>query len=135
MSQAQFYDNADRRRYSFLAQAVDTGGPLLATFVGPAGKTGRVREINTRITTDTTVAVTEITVGNTSAVAPAQSTIPIGVAGVFAQMTAAQVAAAGANEVVGTNDVILDADATVEVRTNQGATAGDADIEVVVDWF
>ncbi len=50
-------------------------------------------------------------------------------------MTAAQVDAAGAAEVVGTNDVILTADTVIELTTNQGATAGDADVYVTVDWF
>lgn len=131
----QFYHNADRRVYHFLGQAIDTGGPILGNFQGPPGKQGRVRAIDFAITVDTTVAVTLLTVGVNGAVAPATVTVPIGVAGVIGQMTAAQIAAAGAAEVVGTNDVILTADTNIELTTNQGATAGDADIYITVDWF
>ena len=132
---SQFYDNADRRIYSFLGMAIDTGGPVLGTFQGPPGKTGRVRGIDFTITVDTTVAVTILTVGVNGATAPATVTVPIGVAAVIGQMTAAQLDAAGAAEVVGTNDVILTADTVIELTTNQGATAGDADVHVIVDWF
>jgi len=130
----QFYDNADRRVYHFLGVAIDTG-TILGTFQGPPGKSGRVRAIDFAITVDTTVAVTVLTVGVNAAVAPATVTVPIGAAGVIGQMTAAQIDAAGAAEVVGTNDVILTADTVIELTTNQGATAGDADVYVTVDWF
>jgi hypothetical protein len=130
----QFYDNADRRKYSFLNVAIDTG-TILGTFQGPPGKLGRVRAIDFTITVDTTVAVTNLTVGVNGAVAPATVQVPIGVALVIGQMTQAQLDAAGADEVVGTNDVILTADTVIELTTDQGATAGDADVHVEVDWF
>lgn len=130
----QFYDNADRRVYHFLSVAIDTG-TILGTFQGPPGKRGRVRAIDFTIAIDTTVAVTDLTVGVNGAVAPATVQVPIGVAGVIGQMTAAQLAAAGAAEVVGVNDVILTADTVIELTTDQGATAGDADVFVTVDWY
>ena len=50
-------------------------------------------------------------------------------------MSAAEEKAAGAKEVAGTNDVELEADTVVEVASDGGATAGDADVIVTVDWF
>ena len=130
----QFYHNADRRVYHFLSVAIDTG-TILGNFQGPPGKSGRVRAIDFAVTVDTTVAVTNLTVGVNGATAPATVQVPIASAGAIGQMTAAQVKAAGAAEVVGTNDVILTADTNIELTTDQGATAGDADVYVTVDWF
>ena len=130
----QFYDNADRRVYQFLNVAVDTG-TVLGRFIGPPGKVGRVRGMEFIIINATTVDVAVITCGVNGATLPAAMTIPIASADVGGAMTAAQIAAAGAPEVAGVNDVELTADTVIEVETDQGATAGDADLTITVDWF
>lgn len=130
-----FYDGlADRRCYVFPAATV-SGAAVVGRFQGPPGKIGRVRGIGYAITTDVTVAAANITVGINGAVAPATVQIPVAAVGVCGEMSAANLAAAGAAEVAGTNDVELHADTTIEVASDGGATAGAADLVVTVDWF
>lgn len=128
-----FY-SADRRVYRFPAVAIDTAA-VFGRFTGPLGKIGRVRGMEYIITTATTVAVSLITCGNNGATLPAAMTVAIAAANLGGRMTAAQVKAAGADDVAGTNDVELTADAVVEVASDGGATAGDGDITVTVDWY
>ncbi len=128
-----FYSN-DRRTYRFPKVAVDTG-TILGRFIGPLGKKGRVRGMEYLIINATTAAATLITCGVNGATLPAALSIPIASANAGGAMTAAQLKAAGAVEVASTNDVELTADTVIEVTTDQGATAGDADIIVTVDWF
>ncbi len=130
----QFYDNADRRTYQFLNVAVDTG-TILGRLIGPLGKVGRVRGMEFIIINATTDAPTLITCGVNGATLPAAMTIPIAAGDLGGAMTAVQIDAAGAVEVAGVNDVELTADTVVDITTDQGATAGDADITVVIDWF
>ena len=130
-----FYDGAyQRRTYQFLNAAVDTG-TILGRLRGPAGKVGRVRGMEYIIINDTTTAVSVITCGVNGATLPAAMTIPVAVADLGGAMTAAQITAAGAIEVAGVNDVELTADTVVDITTDQGADAGDADITVTIDWF
>lgn len=131
---SNFYDLADRRVYRFPAAAVDTAA-VFGRFIGPLGKTGRVRGMEYVVTADVTVAASTVTCGVNGATAPAALTVAVGAANTAGAMTAAQVAAAGAAQVAGTNDVELTADTVVEVTSDGGATAGDADVIVTVDWF
>jgi hypothetical protein len=130
----QFYDNADRRVYRFPAAAVDTGA-VFGRFIGPLGKTGRVRGMEFVITTEVTTTVALVTCGVNGATLPAALTVAIGAANVAGAMTAAQVKAAGAVEVASTNDVLLTANTVIEMTSNGASAAGDADIIVAVDWF
>ena len=50
-------------------------------------------------------------------------------------MTAAQLAAAGADVVAGVNDVELPADTIIDITSDGGSTLGDADVYVTIDWF
>jgi len=134
MPGGNFYDGADRRVYRFPAAAIDTAG-VFGRFIGPRGKVGRVRGIEAVNTAAVTVAASSITVGNNGAVAPASLSIPVSAINAGTSMTAAEEKAAGAKEVAGTNDVELEADTVVEVESDGGATAGDADITVTVDWL
>ena len=128
-----FYSK-DRRTYQFLNAAVDTG-TILARLIGPLGKVGRVRGMEFVIINATTTAATLITCGVNGATLPAAMTIPVGIAFVSGAMSAAQLLAAGAEEVAGVNDVLLTADTVIEITTDQGADAGDADLTIAVDWF
>lgn len=130
----QFYDNADRRVYRFPAAAIASAA-VFGRFIGPSGKKGRVRGIEYIVTTGVTVAAATVTVGNNGATAPPTLTVPIASANAGGAQSAAQVKANGADEVVGTNDVILDADTVVECASDGASTAGAADIIVTVDWF
>ncbi len=128
-----FYSK-DRRTYQFLSAAVDTG-TILARLIGPVGKVGRVRGMEFVIINATTTAATLITCGENGATLPAAMTIPVGIAAISGAMSAAQIDAAGAPVVAGVNDVELPADTVIEITTDQGADAGDADITVTIDWF
>lgn len=124
----------DRRVYRFAAAALDTAA-IFGRFIGPAGKLGRVRGIECIVTAALTVAVTNVIVGVNGAVLPAAMQIPILAINLGHVMSAAELALAGADEVAGTNDVILTADTVIECSSDGGATAGDGDIIVTVDWF
>jgi len=124
----------DRRVYQFLNAAID-GAAVFGRFTGPDGKIGRVRGIEWMLTNSTTTSATEIIVGENGATEPAIVIIPVGSQFDVGAMTAAQVEAAGADEVAGVNDVILPADTLIEVESDGGADAGDADITITVDWF
>lgn len=129
-----FYDNADRRVYRFPAAAIATAA-VFGRIIGPRGKTGRVRGMEYIVTTGVTVAASAVTVGVNGAVAPASLSVPVASANDGGSMTAAEVKAAGAAQVAGTNDVELTADTVIEVASDGGSTAGAADIIVTVDWF
>ena len=134
MSHGNFYDQADRRTYTFVNRTV-SGAAIIGTIQGPPGKIGRVRGIDFEVTTTTTTAASTISVGNNGAVAPAACTIPVATAPAGGTMTLAQIAAAGAAVVAGVNDVELAADTEVEVSSDGGSAAGAADIHVTIDWF
>lgn len=130
----QFYDNADRRVYRFAALTLSAAA-VVGRVIGPLGKQGRVRGMEYIVTTATTVAVTTVTAGNNGAVLPAALTIPVSAVDLGGAMSAAQIKAAGAEVVVGVNDVELAADTVVEITSDGGATAGAAGITVAIDWF
>ncbi len=50
-------------------------------------------------------------------------------------MTAANLAAAGADAVAGVNDVELPADTIIEIGNEGGSTAGAGEVYVTIDWF
>lgn len=129
-----FYDNADQRVYRFPAVTISAAA-VVGRIIGPAGKVGRVRGMEYIVTTGVTVAASSVTVGNNGAVAPAAISIPIASANDGGAMTAAEVKAAGAAVVAGTNDVELAADTVVEIASDGGSTAGAVDLVVNVDWF
>jgi len=131
---SNFYDNAETRVYRFPAAAIASAA-VFGRFIGPAGKVGRVRGIEYVVTTSTTVAASNLSVGNNGAVAPAACQVPVASANAGGTWTAAQKAAAGAEVVAGTNDVELAANTVVECASDGGSTAGAADVIVTVDWF
>ncbi len=135
MSQNQnFYGDADSRTYRFPAATLSAAA-VVGRFQGPTGKVGRVRGIEFLLTTATTVAATLVTVGVNGATLPASISIPVRAINLGGAQTAAEIKAAGAEEVVGTNDVELTADTVIEVASDGGATAGAGDLVIRVDWF
>ena len=129
-----FYDEAIHRTYRFPAAAVDTAA-VFGRFIGPAGKLGRVRGMEFLCTVATTGSDGLMTVGENGATLPAAMTVPALSQFAGIAMTAAQIAAAGADEVAGVNDVELPADTVIECASDGVLGAGDGDIIVSVDWF
>lgn len=135
MSQNQnFYGDADSRTYRFPAVTVSAIA-VIGRLQGPAGKVGRVRGIEFMVTTGVTVAAALVSVGVNGATLPASISIPVTAVNLGGGQTAAEIKAAGAEEVAGVNDVELTADTTIEVASDGGATAGAVDLVVKVDWF
>ena len=126
---AQSYDNALRETYRFPAIAIDTSA-IFGRIQGPTGLTGRVVSITAVITTATTVAASVIDVDTVAGLTtPPQLTVPVtavnlGVSAIRGNVT---------NGLAAASD--LPADTICEVASNGGATAGDGDIIVTVDWF
>jgi hypothetical protein len=131
---SNFYDGAESRTYRFAAATLSAAA-VVGRFQGPAGKVGRVRGAEYIVTTTTTTAAAAVTIGVNGAVAPATMTVPVATAPAGGAMTDAQVKAAGAAVVAGTNDVELTADTIIEVASDGGPGAGAADLIVHVDWF
>ena len=91
---------------------------------GPAGMEGRLIGISSVITIDTTVAVTLIEVGTQAdADAYGEHTVPIGVAEISQSVMARQAVKR------------IPADSLVTVAGNGGATAGDGDLTVYIEWY
>lgn len=132
----QFYDGGKlSRSYHFQAAAVDTAA-VFGRFIGPAGMVGRVRGIEFLCTVQATGATNSVvSAGNNGATLPASISLAAQAQFAGQAMTAAELAAAGAEVVAGVNDVELAADTVVEVASDGGLTAGDGDVIVTVDWF
>ena len=119
------YDTPFRMSYTIPAAAIDTAAVLLSV-CGPAGLKGRVSNISGVVTTSTTVAASEIQVGTTADEdAYATCAVPV--------LTAPAVF----NTLVDlTSDAnLIPANSVVEIASDGGATAGDGDIVVTIDWF
>ena len=117
------YGNGISALYRFPAAAIDTVAAV-GTILGPAGATGRLISVSSVITVLTTVAVTVVSVGTGGDPnAYADHTVPIGAAGISQNAITR-----------GVTDEIP-ADSEVEVTSNLGATAGDADILVLIEWY
>jgi hypothetical protein len=122
------YDNPITCAYRFAAAAIDTVAAV-GKIVGPSGKKGRVVDVSYVVVADTTVGPTSITVGDAGD-ADEFATISIPVASAGAGGNGATLHAA----VTGVQNEIT-ADQVVTVTSDTGATAGDADIIVVIDWY
>jgi len=118
------YSNPTTICYTIRAAAVDTGGTL-DTIIGPSGMKGRVVDVGYVVTVDIVGAASSIIVGSsgdTNAYATALS-IPVSSAG------------AGGNGATLVADHEIVADTLVIVTTDNGATSGDADLFVTIDWY
>ena len=120
------YDKPLRETYFLRAVAIDTD-TLLASFVGPKGRKGRIVNFSYVLTVAATVADTVLTLGPNGDASPVTLTVPF------------------TGSAIGANDAItnaqayahaeLAADTNVELVSNAGSTAGDADIAVTIEWY
>jgi len=133
---SQFYDNALRETYRVKAATV-SGAAVVDSFIGPAGKVGRIVNVSHVVTTDVTVAAANITVGNNGASNPVTHDIPVSVAGAAEAIPAADLKGQvdGTDGLAAGEIALLAADTLVEVASDGGATAGAADLLVTVDWY
>jgi len=119
------YDSGLEVTYRFAAAAVDTAA-VIGRFIGPAGKTGRIESITSVVTVDVTVAASVNTLDTVAGLTtPIAHSIPISSAGAGKSETQAVINAASR----------LPADTVVVLTSGGEATAGDADIVVVVSWY
>ena len=118
------YDNAMVSNYVLDTATLSTAAEL-ATYAGPAGKTGRVVSITCVVTTDTTVAATVVSVNTLdNATVCGSLSVPVAVADT--------IASASTN---GTDATLIPADTAFTIDTDGGCTAGAGTIEVLVAWF
>ena len=116
------YDNPQSSTYSLLGKTLSSAATM-GRIAGPAGKTGKVRNITYSITTATTVAATIISVGIT------------GTLGKFATASVPIVTADNAGEATLTQVADISVGESILVSTGGESTAGVGDVFVTVDWF
>lgn len=116
------YANGISALYQFRGATFDTA--FEGFIYGPAGAEGRLISISTVITIDTTGATSLVSVGiQADADAFGTHVVPIGVAEVSQNAMTR-----GVTETI-------PADTVVTVQQDGGATAGDGDILVLIEWF
>lgn len=119
------YENPVVSTYTLPAATVSTAADLLSV-MGPEGHRGILLGIGAVVTTDTTVAATELRVGD-SGDADQYGTLSVPVATAGNGYNAATISAV--------DDNIMPADTAVIISTDGGSTAGAADITVTIAWF
>jgi len=122
----QYYDHPLQVTYKFPASAVLSTAGVAGRFIGPKGKTGRVLSCDLITTTATTDAASTLTVGTAAAPADALTmTVPVTAINLGVQVPEANVRAGK----------LIAADTVYQVAGGGEATAGAADITLVVGWF
>lgn len=117
------YSNPTTCCYRFPAAAIDTDGEI-GRLTGPSGMKGRLVDIGYAITVATTVAASQINIGDgTDEDAYGYISVPV-----------ASIGAVGNGMTRGADEEIA-ADSTVTVFSDGGSTAGDGDILVTIDWY
>lgn len=118
------YDNPIVMTYEFLASAAISSEADIGKISGPAGKTGRVLDVTTVVTTGVTDAAGVISLGDgTDEDAYGTLSVPVSSAG------------AVKNGLVAGVDETIPADAAVTVHGGGEATAGAVNVFVVIAWF
>lgn len=118
------YDEPTLVTYQLDAASVAAAAEL-ATFAGPAGKAGRVVSISALVTTGVTVAPSVVSVNTLdNSTVCGSLTVPVGGVDTVANAS-----------VDGTDDTLIPADTAFTIDSDGGATAGAANIVVVVAWF
>lgn len=118
------YDEPTVRTYQLDAATLSSAAEL-ATFVGPAGKIGRVVSIEALVTTEVTTAPSVVTVEDLGDTVVAGSlSVPAGAADTFANAS-----------VGSTDDTLLPADTAFTIDVDGGADAGAANLIVTIAWF
>jgi hypothetical protein len=117
------YSNPETAVYRFPA-AVLTSAAVVGRIVGPEGRKGRVVDISHVVTTGVTVAAASVTVGsNADPDAYATGSVPV---------SSVNSVGNGATKV---QNHEIPADSLVEIATDGGATAGAADLLVMINWY
>lgn len=117
------YENPTTIGYRTNTAALSGGAAVFDKIAGPKGKTGYVNSIIGVVTTAVTVAAASILVGISGDTDKyASLVIPISSADAIA------------NTVVRGVENILPADTLVQIGTDGAATAGAADVDVIIDW-
>lgn len=119
------YDQPLRISYQIDAADVTSAADLL-NISGPKGLEGRLQAIMTVVTTDITVAASDIDVGDgTTGDKYGSLVLPISVADAIAN-----------DPTIKTSDAVpIPADSLVVISTDGDATVGAVNITVVIDWF
>lgn len=119
------YENPTTTTHTVKAGSLITAATLLSV-MGPRGLTGVLRSIAAVNTTGVTVAASSVIVGITGTLAKF-GTLPVPISAINAGTNAATLTAADTN-LIAANSVVI-------ISSGGGATAGAADITVVIDWF
>ncbi|MDT8364295.1 MAG: hypothetical protein RQ714_06570 [Nitrosomonas sp.] len=117
------YSNPLTAVYRFPAATVSTAA-VVGRIVGPKGLSGTVVGIGSVVTTGVTVAASSITVGSASS-ASAYATAAVPVSG----------ANAVANDFTPVANHVIAPDEVVNVAAGGEATAGAADLLVMINWY
>ncbi len=126
----QFYDNAIQTQIDDAATDYSAAATLFS-FTGPAARYGRILDFTLNVTTAFTVADTEVDIGENGGDADAQ---------LDGGIIAFTGSAIGDNINVGTKQqyadgVDINPDATTDVVSDGGSTAGAGDTRVLVAWW
>lgn len=117
------YENPLTAVYRFPAASVVSAG-VVGRIVGPKGRSGSVVGVGSVVTTGVTGAAASITVGSAAdADAYATTSVPISAAN------------AVKNDFTPVFNHVITPDEVVNVATGGGATAGAADLLVMVNWY
>jgi len=117
------YENPEVINYRFPAATLSAAA-VIGRLISPAGKTGRVLDVTTIVTTGVTVAATTVQVGLT-ADPDAYSTLTVPISS----------ANAGANGALSVDQHEIPADTVVDVYAGGECTAGAADVNVAIAWY
>jgi hypothetical protein len=118
------YDQPLVLTYQLDGVALDADAEL-ATFVGPAGKQGRVVSISALVTAAVTGSTSTVSVNTLDDEVVAGSlTVPVGAADTFAN-----------DATLGGDDTLIPADTAFTVDVSDSATAGDGNVVVAIAWF
>jgi hypothetical protein len=126
----QFYDNAIQTQHEAAAADFSVAATVFS-FVGPTGRYGRILDFTLNVTTAFTVADTSVDIGENGGDVDAQ---------LAAGIIAFTGSAIGDNISVGTAQQYADGmdinpDATTDVVSDGGSTAGAGDARVLVAWW
>lgn len=133
------YDNPETVTYRFAAASLASTG-VIGRFIGPTGKIGRLSSMTWIYTTATTVTAPVVQLGTaTTAAKVLQKTLAVASVNTGGSLTAAELKAAQDTQVTQSvaeaNAERFPADTVAQLNVSTAASAGAADITIVVDWY